>query len=134
MKTKSNFKNNQSDEQLTSRQAMLSFLVPPVGIINYFRKKDTSPNAAKASGKIALFSLALTSFSLLSKNIFNKKQSLSGVSDKYTANWISTFITIPDLKIKLKVPSGPENYKKVFVEFVDNKIIVTDENGMIIKF
>ncbi len=131
---KSKFNNNQSNDQLTSKQAMLSFLVPPFGIINYYRKKETSPGAAKASGKIALFSLALTSFTIISKNLFDKKQSLSGVNDKYSGGWISTFITIPDLKIKLKVPSGPKSYQKVFVELKDNKIVVTDENGMIVRF
>ncbi len=131
---KSKFNNSQSNEQLTSKQAMLSFLVPPFGIINYYRKKESSPGAAKASGKIALFSLALTGFGLLSKNLFDKKQSLSGVNNKYSGGWVSTFITIPDLKIKLKVPSGPKSFQKVFVEFKDNKIIVTDENGMRINF
>ena len=131
---KSNFNDTSNNDQLSSKQAMLSFLVPPVGIVNYLYKKKTSPNSAKASGKIALFSLALTGAGLLSRTFFGKKSNLSGVSDKHSASWISTFITIPDLKIKVKVPFGPKCIEKVFVEFKGNKIIVTDENGSLINF
>lgn len=124
----------QNKDQLTSKQAMISFLIPPVGIINYFRKKDSSPGVASASGKIALFSLALTSVGALSKFVFNKKQNLSGTGNTYRGNWTSTFITVPDLKIKIRVPSGPRCLQKVFVEFQNNQIIIADVNGMIIKF
>ncbi len=94
------------------------------------------PNSANASGKIALFSLALTGVGLITRNLFDKKSTLSGVNNKYSGSWISNFIKIPDLKIKLKTPYGLKCAfpKPVFVEFKGNKIIVTDENGMIVRF
>lgn len=133
---KSKFDNTDKIDQLSSKQAMLSFLVPPVGIVNYLYKKKTMPNSANASGKIALFSLALTGAGLLTRKMSDKKSNLSGVNNKYSANWISNIIEIPDLKIKLKTPYSLKNYfpKLVFVEFKGNKIIVTDEKGNVINF
>ena len=124
----------ENTDQLTSKQALISFLIPPVGIVNYFRKKDSSPSAASASGKIALFGLALTGVGALSKFVLNKKQNLSGTGNTYRANWTSTYITVPDLKIKIKVLFGPKCLQTVFVEFPGNQIVITDTNGMIINF
>ena len=121
-------------DKLTSRQAMAAFLFPPVGLINYFRKKESEPKAANASAKIALFSAALYAIGAVS-NVVTKKQNLKGFENKaYEANWLSSFITIPDMKVKVKVPYGPKSNIKVFVEIIDGEFIITDENGMIINF
>lgn len=124
----------ENTDKLTSRGAIIAFLFPPIGIVNYFRNKESKPNTAKASAKIAMFSLAILGAGKIADVIKKRNQSLDGFDYKLEADWLSEMITIPEAKIKIKVPFGPRNIKKVFIEVIDGEFIITDENGMIINF